>query len=673
MTRPPDTPDVDSGEDAGDPAPSEDAEAGDLAPAEDGPDTAEERSPGGPRRSRWWRMATGDGAVAALTWLVATPLGVLLVRAADLDPFSVRGVVMPVGVGAVAGGIVFALLLWRRSERLIGLAMGLYASWIGLTMAAALHGTPYGYGSLSGDQGRFVAMAMKYTQEWHSTDSFAKGLPTEYPPLYPWLVGHLAALVDRPAWQLFGETQIVCMSGAMIAAYLMWRRLVPPVVAFTLVGLAPAVFNQPSKDYEFLALVVFIPWVIGTFAAPRPFRGSLHWLPAGVIGGLIVLTYQAWLLYSALGLLALIVLNLRLVTERRAAYLLHLLGVAVTAFAVASWYVVPFLWMLLTKGGERVSDFWMSPAIVDRPLVLPFMQSTPIAVVQLVGLLGMVWYRRRTVWATPVILVVVGNYAYRALFLLKTAQDNHTGYLQYTETLIGMSLLVAGVLTTVESLPALRRLVVRLVAARPDTLTTTSRERAVAVTGVTAIVVWAAFQGWPNWVPGPRGLRDSVRPPGVVNRATDAHAEHLPNGKRTRFAPPTAYVYSPYPSSAIHQVITAQLGEDADPVVLATDQRLFAFYPYDGYTSSDRVSANTLLRWDEREAEIARLATITDPVAFADASRSTAFGPIDVFILRKSATAWRWKSVSFQPTVFDSAHFHVEALPSGFVIAVRRA
>jgi hypothetical protein len=605
------------------------------------------------------------------TWLVGTPLAVLLVRRLDLDPFSVAGVVMPVGVGALVGAVVFALVLRRPSQRLIGVAMGGYAAWIGLTMATALHGTPYGYGLLIGDAGRFVAMAMKYMETWQSADSFVRGLPTEYPPLYPWVVGHAATLIHRPAWQLFGEMQIVVMSGAVVAGYAFWRRLVNPAVAFTIVGLTPAVFNQPSKDYEFLALLLFVPWVIATFAGLPRARGGLHWLPAGLLGGLLVLTYQAWLMYSALALLALIVITARATSSWRA-YLLHLLGVAVTAFVVASWYVVPFVTTLLTQGGERVSDFWMSPSIADRPLVLPFLDATPIAVVELVGLLGMVWYRRTTWWAQPLLLVVASCYAYRILFLLKTAQDNHTGYLQYTETLISMALVIAGVLTTAEGAPRLwSRLATRAASAATHPLAP-ARERAVAVTGVAAIVVWAAMQGWPNWVPGPRGLRNSVAPAGAVNRATDPHAERLPDGGLTPFAPPDKYLHPLLPTEDIERVIASQLGAKAKPVVLAYDQRLFAFLPYYGYTANDRVSANTLLRWDDRYEAIKRLAAITDPTQFAAASRDTSFGPIDVFVLKRVGGQWRWKSVSFSPGAFDPNAFHVERLQANVVVAVRK-
>lgn len=612
-----------------------------------------------PPRLRRWGL-TSDGVTAVVTWLVATPLAVLLVRWLDLDPFSVAGAVMPVAVGCVAGAVVVTLALRSVSDKVIGLATGVYAGWIGLTLATALHGTPYGYGQLLGDAGRMVAMATKNTTTSSAVDAFVRDLPTEYPPLYPWIVGHIARLTDRPAWQLFGEAQIVVMTAAIVLAYLLWRRLVSAPVAFTIVGLAPAVFAEPSKDYEFIALLVFVPWILATFAGLSREQGGLHWLTAGVIGGLMVLTYQAWLMYAALGLLALIGLTARSATSRRG-YLLRLLGVAVTALAVASWYVVPFVTTLLTDGGERVSDFWLSSAIVDHPLVLPFFEATPIGLVELTGLLGMVWYRRSTWWAQPLLLLLLGTAAYRVLFLLSTVRDNHTGYLQYTERSIAMLLVTAGVLTAFQAASALRG---RL----PGPLT---RQRAVAVTAVAVLVAWAGVQGWQQWMPGPRGLRDAVSAAGERNLGTYAHTEPLPDGRMPRFAP-RSYHNRYFPTNAVERVVATQLGADARPVVLSYDQRLFSFVPYSGYVAPNRLSANTLQRWDERAAEVKRLAAITDPAQFAAASRDTRFGGIDVFVLRVRDGTWRWGGAAFSPKSFDARHFHVERLPGSTVVAVRK-
>lgn len=615
------------------------------------------------QRSLWG--VTSDSAVAVATWLVGTALAVVLVRWFDLDPYTVGGVVMPIGVGAVAGGIVLALFLLRRSATLIGAGIGVYSASIGLAMATTLHGSPYGFGLLTGDAGRFVAMAMKFMHTSASADPFVKGMPSEYPPLYPWVVGHVARVVDRPAWQLFGDMQIVVMTGAVVLSYVLWRRLVTPGVAFAIAGLSPAVFAGPSKDYEFIALLVFTPWVLATFLRLPRERGGLHWLSSGIIGGLLVLTYEAWIFYAAAGLVVLLALNLRAASDR-GRYLLYLVGVAVTALVVSSWYLVPFGWDLLTQGGERVSDLWMSSGISDHPLYLPFLQATPLAVIQLVGLLGTMWYRRTTWWAQPLLLLVLGSYVYRVVFLLRTAYDNHTGYLQYTDTLISMVLMVAGVLTLAEVVPSVwRRLSIPSVGRIP-------RERLVSVTAVVVLVVWAFMQGWPQWVPGPRGLRDSVTGVGDVNRGSDAHAEPLPDGSLVRFAPPASYIYPRFPTSDVERVVTAQLGANARPVVLVYDQRLFAFTDYYGYTAVDRLSANTLTLWDARTAEIKKLAKITDPAQFAAAVDTTPYGPIDVFVLHVAGDRWQWLNVPFSPLSFDAQHFHIERLPDSTVIAVRK-
>ena len=625
------------------------------------PQAPKQESDAPSRRQTWRRRATGDGALAFITWLVATPLAVLLAHFLNLDPFSVAGVVMPIGVGAVVGAAVIGLVLARYSDKLVGVAVGLYASWVGLTMATALNGTPYGYGQMLGDSGRLVAAATKYMHTFRASDAFVRDLPTEYPPLYPWIVGHVARVLDLPAWKLFGVMQIVVMTFAFIAGYLLWRRLVSAPVAFAIVALSPAVFAEPSKDYEFIALLVFIPWILATFAGLRRDRGGLHWLPAGVIGGLLVLTYQAFVLFAAAGLIALIVLTVR-AAPNRGRYLLHLLGVTVTAFVVASWYVVPFIWTLLTDGGNRISDLWLSSAIVDRPMVLPFLDPTPIGVIELIGLLGLVWYRRSTWWAQPLLLLVLGTYAYRVLFLLKTVQDNHTGYLQYTERSIAMLLVTAGVLTAFQAAPGVRR---RLAVTAPE-----STHRAVAVTAVAALVVWAGLQGWQSWVPGPRGARDAVRGVGEANQATLAHSERFPSGAQPRFAPP-GHHQRYFPALAVKRVIDGQFTGDGPPIILCFDQRLFTYYPFYGYVAPNRLSANTLQRWDDRAAVLRRLSRITDPAQFAEASRNTEFGRIDVFVLKATKNRWNWTQASFSPDSFGPEFFHIERLDASTVVAVR--
>jgi hypothetical protein len=123
----------------------------------------------------------------------------------------------------------------------------------------------------------------------------------------------------------------------------------------------------------------------------------------------------------------------------------------------------------------------------------------------------------------------------------------------------------------------------------------------------------------------------------------------------------------------IHDVVTATLGPNARPVTLSIDERLFSYYPWPGYLGVERLAASTWSHWDDRKAELQRIAKITDPAEFARASATTKYGGIDVFALRKRPAGWAWGDVVFSPKVFDSAHWVVDStLANNTVVAVRR-
>jgi hypothetical protein len=620
------------------------------------------------RSAAWWHA---DCLAAVVTWIVGVPVALLIVHVFNRDPFTVGGSIMPIAVGAPIGAVLLVVALFRRSGVIVGVGLGAYASWFALTMAAALHGTPFGYGEMTGDQGRLVAMATKDATSWLPNDAVVPHLATEYPPLFPWLVGRASDVVNLPAWRLFHDAQIVLWTGSLLLGYLLWRRFVSPAVAFVLVALAPVVITDASKGYEFVTLVVILPWILATFAGLTRERGGMHWLPAGIIGGLIVLTYSAYLVFAGLGIVVLVALGLREAATRRVR-LLHLLGVVVTAFVVASWYVVPFVVTTLTKGGNRISDLFLAPEIVLSPLGMPFLQASLLSVLEIIGLFGVVWYRRTTWWALPLLLIAASAFAYHGLFLLNTVHNDHTGYLEYTERLTGITLVAAGVLTVVETWPMVGRRV----------QVTPGRRAELALVAVAVLVSWTAVQGWEALMPAPRGISNvaagcspACPPAGAENLATRAQIEPLPDGQVPKYAPPSLVHVYPFPAQQVQQVITSVAGPNANPVVLSFDQRLFSFYADDGYVSPFRQSANTFERWDDRYAALQRLAGITDPAAFARASATTPFGPIDAFVLHANHSDGRWHfvtSVGFSPSSFDRSDFRIVRLPKSVVVAVRR-
>ncbi|MFC5744296.1 arabinofuranosyltransferase [Actinomadura rugatobispora] len=613
-----------------------------------------------PRRTppRAVRAFRRPEVAAVVSWAVLLPVAMSLPSWARADPFTPRGTILPLALmGMLAAGGLAACALTRGRWRplrdpLAGAAAGALAAWVALMLRTMLHGTPFGFAGLAGDMGRLTALATRYSATAASADGIVADVPGEYPPLYPWLIGRTAALADVPAWRLLGEAEVLTVSAAVLVSFLLWRRLVGAPVALAVAAAGLAVFADPRKAYEVIALFVFVPWVLAAIGTPP--RGRWHWLPAGLLGGLLVLTYQGYLLWASLGLVALAALTWRAAEDRRAC-LLHLVKLTLVAAAVSAWYLVPYAWTLARDGGQLVADLYRAPAIDENPF--PFTAMTPPGVLEAIGLAGLLWYRRTAWWAAPLLCLVAGTYAYRVIGMVRFAVTGHTGLFYHSTRMVGLALIVAGVLTIVRAGPGLAR---RL-AGRP------AAPAGFAATALAVLIAWTGAVYWQAWKPDPGAARTS--PGGYAARA---HTEPLPDGRRPRYAPARPEVPW-FPVTPIRNAVASVLGPGAAPRTLSYDERLFSYLPWPGYTTADRTSASSLVRWDERRAALARLAAVTDPAAFSRAAARTAFGRIDLFVLRTEGGSWTWGDIRFAPRQFDPAAFAViPGLPENTVVAIRR-
>jgi hypothetical protein len=136
-----------------------------------------------------------------------------------------------------------------------------------------------------------------------------------------------------------------------------------------------------------------------------------------------------------------------------------------------------------------------------------------------------------------------------------------------------------------------------------------------------------------------------------------------------------------FPVTPIQQVVEAVYGPQPTRVSLSADDRLYAYLPWPGYLSTDRIGL--FAKWDERFAELQRISHINDPSTFATASSATAFGPVDIFILIRHGNNWDWDAdlgynggtsvVAFSPGQFDAQHWVIhDDLPEDIVVAIRR-
>jgi hypothetical protein len=616
------------------------------------------------------RLVKLNPSLAALvTWLVCLPVAFAAASIGRGDPFRLRVAMIPVAV-LVAGVIVVGLASRRLPADLAsGIAAGLFGGWVAFTLRTAVHGTPFGFGGLGSDAGRMAAMANRYSHAWRSSDGIVPSVPSNYPPLFPWLVGRASALLHVPAWRLLSPAEAITLSFAVIAGYLLWRRLLPGPLALALSLPVLLCFSLPEKAYEILALAVFIPWAVATFGDPP--RGRLHWLPAGLIGGLSIVLYWAFIVFGALGVLALVVLTWR-ASPDRARYARHVVLTILVAVAVASWYWIPYLGWGLLHGSSQVEYQYQGGGIQNSPLL--FLSPTPLGVLELIGVAGLVWWRGRVWWGRPLLLLTVGIYAYWLLGLASFVVAKHHLLLQDTPRMTNLLLATAGVLTIAQAAPGVvRRLSVGTVPAGLPTL------------ALCLLTIWTGFTAWQAWMPGgptsPTGL---LQPPvnSQRNDTTAAFTSPLPGGSYPR-ATPRGMRNPPFPTGIIQKDVASVLGASAAPVTLSASEQLFAYVNWPGYIGVTFGAAGIDTNWPARYADLEKLSRVIDPVAFAAAaSARTEFGPIDVFILERTSPArWTWQpagspepAITFTPAQFSPDAFTVFTnLPGNFVLVVRQS
>jgi hypothetical protein len=605
------------------------------------------------------RRGLDDRIIAAITGLLGVLVAFELVRVMHLDPVSIRGAALPLGVGLAGfAGLVGALYRWWRRLRtaLIGVTVGAYAGWVALVTKGALFGSVMSYGGNNGDAHRITAQAAKYATSWTSTDVFQPNTPSDYPPLYTWLTGRASQLLGEPAWQLMQNTQVLWLAATVVVAYALWRHLAPPVVAAPIAILTFLADSNPIKPYEVITLAATVPWLLATFArGPRP---RLHWLPAGIIGGLIFLTYNGYLVFLALGVALVAWWAWRDPSGGRP-YLWYLAKVAGVAFVVASWYLLPYVWAMLTRAhGSFGSDTFASPDISTDPLPLHFFDVSPAGALQLIGIAGLVVYLRRTWWARPLAALLGSAYVYFGLGALRFVATKHTMFYHYAVGPIILIGLIAGVLTVAETVTVYRAVPVR---------------RAAAVLGV-AVLAWSSLVAWHAWEPT-TDLTGAAYPrvvAGADNNADQAHRESTADLSRSRFAPvPTDS--DALPAALIEAAVAQRYGSSYRPMVLTVDESLFAFDDWYAFIGAGPGVSPALDQWHERAALLATLASVHDPQAFADLVAHNGFGPIDVFVLRddSGSLTWRAASPAFHAEQFSAGAFDRVDLPNRYVLFVR--
>jgi hypothetical protein len=632
-----------------------------------------------PEEEPWERVVRSPGLTALVVWLFCMPIAWQFPSAVGANPWIQRGAEVPLALGGLAA-LVLGVLAWFTGERwrgaLLGATAGVFAAYLALVLRTALEGTPFGYEAVLGDTGRFSAMVTRYTVAWGSRDGIVGKVATEYPPLFPYVVGKFAWLTGQPGWRVLGPAEVLGISLSLLLSFWLWLRLVGPGAALATSVLVVVAFGRPEKVYEGLALAVVLPWILLTVT--RPPGGRLSWPGSGLIGAAIVLTYYAYLGFAVVGVALLIALTYRTEPDRRA-YLLHLGKVAAVIVVLSAWWWIPYAWDMV-NGGEQVADMYQATEISQTPF--PFLDMTLLGDLAFAGLLGLLFYRTRTWWATPLLLVLFGAYVFRVLGMLRWVATAHSTLFYYSTPLIMVVLLTGLVLSLVETAP-LAHGVMEWVSERMPGHGGPSR---VGVPIMALLLGFAGFMYWSDFMPATTWtatLQGGATPndPGTWGGQTarEAQEEPLPDGtwpKYIGFAPSRGYAF---PVREIQQAVAEVRGRSWVPSVLSDDDKLFAYLPWNGYMDVDRNASYGPVRWDERFADLMRLTRTADPATFAAKSAHTRFGPIDVFILHEdSPTSLQWRpwrvptTPTFQRSQFAATYWQTQDLTGGWFLAIRK-
>lgn len=321
----------------------------------------------------------------ALLAVSAAMVSVLLSRSVNVDPLDRIGqvsgmaalglhfvlmslvVLIAVLVAAhVRSGVAFPLMSRLACAAVAGLATGLIAGGL----LVALRGTTWPLFASWGDSGTLAMWA----------DSLRAGgsMQAMYPPAAVHLMAWWAELTGSTSAEALRTFQIVGTALFGPIAYLSWRLLLPPVWALGIGLVLALTLIDPYKPYTNVVLVALVPIMIKFLQLLRR-SDSVSWIRLalsgtgfGVAAGLLFLTYSAWFVWCAIGVVA----AMLLVFPWRTGALrgLVLLGTAGVVFVGVSW---PHLMGILRAAGGTTDKYFSGSTFIQPAYIARWVEYTP--------------------------------------------------------------------------------------------------------------------------------------------------------------------------------------------------------------------------------------------------------------------------------------------------------
>ncbi len=277
---------------------------------------------------------------------------------------------------------LFSLLVLRKGKDPWWMVL-VFGPVFSLALAWYFKGVAFAMGGGAWDSWFYTSMVEKFRHFWASVDYAYRGLHSFYPFYLHYLLGKMAWATGLPAYRILKYFLIILPAFLPLIVYHSYRPFFSSLSSAGLAIFLPFFFWSLLlyKPYEFLVLVLLIPWWLYFWEEER---GSPLW--GGILGGVLFATYYYWFfpvfllmfyeLLSALGRSR----DLRKFWSREKKRLLIF-----PYFLLASLpYWGGYLWDVLAHGGEFAQQKWFKPWHLDF-----FLPMRATGVLDLLALLGL--------------------------------------------------------------------------------------------------------------------------------------------------------------------------------------------------------------------------------------------------------------------------------------------
>ncbi|MCH1868800.1 arabinofuranosyltransferase [Nocardioides sp. CFH 31398] len=578
-------------------------------------------------------------AVAVVVTVVAVVAGTAVaVLVATLVPWpggapvasaTGRGLLAGLVVATAVAVVAVGLLVVRRSgsEAAAHLLVGGTALLLATASVLALAGTRWGFGGLYADASFRTEAATRYADSARLADYAYAGLPPYYPPALSWLQGRAAALTDLPGWMLLQPFQVVLAATVPLVAFLLWRRVAPPLVAAGIVAAGSLLTVDLLKPDEWLVLMCATPWWLDLVRGVRADGvRAWPWWAHGVFGGAVLLVHTFYLLPLAVATVLGWVVDL---ARRRRPELgvVRALGVVGVGLVVATPYWVPVLRARLSgMTTDSLQMRYTYPGANVPPWPFPF-DLGPSSVLGAVGVAWFAWSAlearrgRPRPLAGALLLVLLGAWT----TMLAGAVGVHlgVGFLAFkADEMVILAMVASGVCGLVELLARAVRPVRS--AAHGRTL------RAAGLALVLGVTGYAAGQYAGHWVVGqPVLAAQTTRYPDGTSPAAAESLEPVSG---------PAWVTPGGPSVAQVEEAWRDLtgtSLDSDTVVLSTRVDLTATTPVHPFVTGKSIYSNPLGRFAGRYALLRELERCGTPACAHALLRDNPYDAVDGIVLER--------------------------------------